>query len=130
RVAALRRELAKRRQRGVAHLSTIVEETLGVSGAQLITNFGRDDYEIGRFSGVSDDYRRIRIRESMVGRWFFMTIQTFWAAVPAVVWLVGGHEVISGRFTLGYILAFTAYQNRLLVRINHLLSDHMAVQSQ
>ncbi|TMK18110.1 MAG: ABC transporter ATP-binding protein, partial [Actinobacteria bacterium] len=119
----------KRRQRGVAHLSTIVEETLGVSGAQLIKIFGRDDYEIGRFSGVSDDYRRIRIRESMVGRWFFMTIQTFWAAAPAVVWLVGGHEVISGRFTLGYIIAFTAYQNRLFVPINQLLSVHIDVQS-
>jgi len=129
RVGAIRRELAKRRQRGVAHLSTIVEETLGVSGAQLIKIFGRDDYEIGRFSGVSDDYRRIRIRESMVGRWFFMTIQTFWAAAPAVVWLVGGHEVISGRFTLGYIIAFTAYQNRLFVPINQLLSVHIDVQS-
>ena len=129
RVGAIRRELAKRRQQRIAHMSTIVEETLGVSGAQLIKTFGRDDYEIGRFAGVSEDLRRVRIRESMVGRWFFMTIQTFWAAAPAVVWLVGGHEVIAGTFKLGYVVAFTAYQARLFMPINGLLSVHIDVQS-
>jgi len=129
RVGAIRRELAKRRQRRIAHLSSIVEETLGVSGAHLIKTFGRDEYEISRFAGVSDDYRSVRIRESMVGRWFFMTIQTFWAAAPAIVWLVGGHEVINHTFTIGKIIAFTAYQSRLFVPVNQLLSVHIDVQS-
>ena len=129
RVGAIRRDLAKKRQRRIAHMSTIVEETLGVSGAQLIKTFGRDDYEIGRFSGVSDELRRVRIRESMVGRWFFMTIQTFWAAAPAVVWLVGGHQAINDRFSVGKIIAFTAYQARLFVPINQLLTLHVDVQS-
>ena len=129
RVGAIRRELAKRRQRRIAHLSSIVEETLGVSGAHLIKTFGRDEYEISRFAGVSDDYRAVRIRESMVGRWFFMTIQTFWAAAPAIVWLVGGHEVIHGTFSVGKIIAFTAFQSRLFVPVNQLLSVNIDVQS-
>jgi ATP-binding cassette, subfamily B, bacterial len=129
RVGAIRRELAKRRQRRVASMSSIVEETLGVSGAQLIKTFGRDSYEIDRFSGISDDYRRVRIRESMVGRWFFMTIQTFWAAAPAIVLLVGGHQAITGKFTVGRIMAFTAYQARLFMPINQLLTVHIDVQS-
>jgi ATP-binding cassette, subfamily B, bacterial len=129
RVGKIRRELAKRRQRRVASMSSIVEETLGVSGAQLIKTFGRDAYEIDRFAGVSDDYRRVRVRESMVGRWFFMTIQTFWAAAPAIVLLVGGHQAISGKFSVGRIMAFTAYQARLFMPINQLLTVHIDVQS-
>jgi ATP-binding cassette subfamily B protein len=129
RVGAIRRELAKRRQTRVAYLSSIVEETLGVSGAQLIKTFGRDEYEIGRFAGVSDDLRRVRIRESMVGRWFFMTIQTFWSAAPAIVYLVGGHQAIAGHFTVGKIIAFTAFQARLFVPVNQILSIHIDVQS-
>ena len=129
RVGAIRRELAKRRQVHIAHLSSIVGETLGVSGAQLIKTFGRDAYEIDRFSGVSDDYRQVRIRESMIGRWFFMTIQTFWSAAPAIVWLVGGHQAIAGKFSVGHIIAFTAYQARLFLPVNQLLSLHIDIQS-
>jgi ATP-binding cassette subfamily B protein len=129
RVGKIRRELARRRQRRVARMSSIADETLGVSGAQLIKTFGRDDYEIDRFSGVSDELRQVRIRESMVGRWFFMTIQTFWAAAPTIVWLVGGHQVINHRFTVGKIIAFTAYQARLFMPVNNLLSVHIDVQS-
>jgi ATP-binding cassette subfamily B protein len=129
RVGKIRRELAMRRQSRVASMSSIVEETLGVSGAQLIKTFGRDTYEIERFAGVSDEYRRVRVRESMVGRWFFMTIQTFWAAAPAVVLLVGGHQAISGKFSVGRIMAFTAYQARLFMPINQLLTVHIDVQA-
>ncbi len=129
RVGVIRRELAKRRQRRVAAMSNIVSETLGVSGAQLIKTFGRDAYEIERFGGVSDDLRQVQIRESMVGRWFFMTIQTFWAAAPAVVWLIGGHQVITDALTLGDVIAFTALQNRLFIPINQLLTVHIEVQS-
>ncbi len=129
RVGKIRRELAKRRQRRVAALSGIVTETLGVSGAQLIKTFGRDAYEIGRFAGVSDDLRQVQIRESMVGRWFFMTIQTFWSAAPAVVWLIGGHQVIDGSLSLGDIIAFTALQGRLFLPINQILTVHIEVQS-
>ena len=130
-VGAIRRELARRRQSRIAHMSTIVGETLGVSGAQLIKTFGRDAYEIDRFAGVSDEYRQVRIRESMIGRWFFMTIQTFWSAAPAIVWLVGGHQVINDpeNFTVGRIIAFTAFQARLFLPINQLLSLHIDVQS-
>jgi ATP-binding cassette subfamily B protein len=129
RVGSIRRELAKRRQSRIAHMSTIVGETLGVSGAQLIKTFGRDAYEIDRFAGVSDEYRQVRIRESMIGRWFFMTIQTFWSAAPAIVWLVGGHQAIGGDFSVGKIIAFTAYQARLFLPINQLLSLHIDIQS-
>ena len=129
RVGKIRRELAKRRQRRVAALSGIVTETLGVSGAQLIKTFGRDAYEIDRFAGVSDDLRQVQIRESMVGRWFFMTIQTFWAAAPAVVWLVGGHQVITGTLSIGDVIAFTALQSRMFLPINQILTVHIEVQS-
>ncbi len=129
RVGKIRRELAKNRQRRVAKLSSIVEETLGVSGAHLIKTFGRDAYEIDRFAGVSDELRRVRMRESMIGRWFFMTIQTFWSAAPAVVWLVGGLQVIDNEFSVGRIIAFTAFQARLLAPINQLLGVHVDVQA-
>jgi ATP-binding cassette, subfamily B, bacterial len=58
-----------------------------------------------------------------------MTIQTFWAAAPTIVWLVGGHQVIAGTFTVGKIIAFTAFQARLFMPVNNLLSVHIDVQS-
>ena len=129
RVGAVRRELAKRRQRRIAELSSLVQETLGVSGAQLIKTFGRDEFEIERFAGASGELRELRVRELMVGRWFFMTIQTFWAAAPALVFLIGGFQAINNNFTIGSIIAFTAYQARLFLPINQLLTVHIDVQS-
>ena len=58
-----------------------------------------------------------------------MTIQTFWAAAPAVVWLIGGHEVISDTLTIGEVIAFTALQSRLFLPINQILTVHIEVQS-
>lgn len=129
RVGRIRRELAGRRQVRVARLSTLVEETLGVSGVQLIKTFGRDAHEIERFRSENRQLMEVHVRESMVGRWFFMVIQTFWSAAPAVVWLVGGHSAIGGAFSVGSIFAFTALQSRLFMPINQLLTVHIEVQA-
>ncbi|GAC1409911.1 MAG: ABC transporter ATP-binding protein [Actinomycetota bacterium] len=122
RVGMLRRELARRRQERLAKLSSLVEETLGVSGAMLVKMFGRDAYEEYRFNNETKDLMRIAIRESVLGRWFFLTIQTFWLAAPAIVWLIGGRRAIAGAFSIGSIVAFTALQSRLFIPVTQLLS--------
>jgi ATP-binding cassette subfamily B protein len=129
RVGTIRRELATARQERVAQLSSMAQETLGVSGALLVRTFGRDEHEIRRFAGASEELRRVSVRESMVGRWFFMTIQVFWAIAPAVVLLVGGHRAVAGTLTIGDVMAFTALQNRLFAPINQLLGVHVDVQA-
>jgi ATP-binding cassette subfamily B protein len=129
RVGRIRRALAARRQARIAGLSAVVEETLGVSGVALIKTFGRDRYEIDRFAGESRQLMDVYIKESMVGRWFFMVIQTFWTAAPALVWLIGGHQVINGVFSVGGIVAFTAFQSRLFMPVNQLLTVHIEIQA-
>ncbi|MBI4730197.1 MAG: ABC transporter ATP-binding protein [Acidobacteria bacterium] len=136
RVGRIRRDLARRRQQRVARMSSLVEETLGVSGALLVKTFGRDRYEIDRFSDENRQLMGIQIRESMVGRWFFMIIQVFWSAAPALVWFYGGHRAISdaaseasNAFTVGSVVAFTALQTRMFMPVNQLLTVHVDVQA-
>ncbi|MBV8642650.1 MAG: ATP-binding cassette domain-containing protein, partial [Candidatus Eremiobacteraeota bacterium] len=50
---------------------------------------------------------------AMVGRWFIAAITAMVIIGPAVVWLAGGWLAITGGVTVGTIVAFVAYLNRL-----------------
>lgn len=125
RVGRIRRLLSREAQERVADLSSQVQETLGVSGALLVRTFGRERVESQRFGERSQELMDVRIRQSLVGRWFFMFLGVTSAAAPALVYWFGGHQVIGGTMTLGAVLAFIAYQGRLFGPVSSLLNIHV-----
>lgn len=48
---------------------------------------------------------------------------------PALIYLVGGHEAIAGRLTVGTIVAFVAYLGRLYGPASALVNAHVEVMS-
>ena len=83
-------------------MTTILEETLSVSGMLLTKAFGRQAHEIDTFQARKQRPDRLQIREQMIGRWFFMIIGTFFSITPALVYLVAGREIINGgTMTIG-----------------------------
>jgi ATP-binding cassette subfamily B protein len=129
RAGRVRRALSQEAQQRTADLSSQVQETLGVSGALLVRAFGREDAETERFRERSQELMNVRVRQSLVGRWFFMFLGVFSAAAPALVYWYGGHQIIGGAATLGGVLAFIAYQGRLFGPVNALLSIHVDLSS-
>ena len=131
RVGDERRRITAARQRKLAGMSAIVEESLSVSGILLGRTMGRAPALIGSFTGESRELVDLEIRASMAGRWRQATIQIVMAAMPAVIYWVaglataGGHSLVS----IGTLVAFTTLQTSLLRPAVQLLSTGVDMQS-
>jgi len=131
RVGRARREVAAVTQKSMADLSAITEETLSVSGILLSKAFGRQRHETDRFRRENERLAGLQIRQQMIGRSFFATIQIFFSITPALVYLVAGFVIQggSGGLTPGDIVAFTTLQSRLFFPIGQMLQVSVEVQS-
>jgi ATP-binding cassette subfamily B protein len=113
RIGGRLRSLRRRSMVLNAEMNSTMNETLNVSGALLVKLFGREQYELERFSRDAEGVRDIGIQQAVVMRWFFMLLGVVSAIGTAVVYLVGGHLVLAGTFTIGTIVAFAAYLGQL-----------------
>jgi ATP-binding cassette subfamily B protein len=128
RVGKSRRALQSVAQQSLADLTAITQETLSVSGILLAKVFGRQRYEITRFTKENQRFTQIQLRQRMTGRYFFALVGTFFSVTPFLVYLVAGLFQHSG-LTPGLIVAFTTLQARLFFPIGQMLSITTDVQS-
>jgi ATP-binding cassette subfamily B protein len=140
-VGKARQEVARRTQRTYADMTAITEETLSVSGILLSKAFGRQRYEIDRFSRENETLTGSLIRQQMIGRSFGAMVQAFFSAMPAFTYLVAGivlhnshltaAQIAQGKgvISAGTIVAFTTLQSRLFFPIGSMLQVSVEVQS-
>jgi ATP-binding cassette subfamily B protein len=131
RVGAQRRKITTQRQGTLADMSTLVEESLSVSGMLLGKTMGRSDELADRFEGESLGLADLEVRRQMAGRWVMASIQTTFSVMPAAVYWFGGIAIASGSsaISIGTLVAFTTLQTRLFFPITQLLSVGIDVQT-
>ena len=86
RVGDRRRRVAKDKQGTLADLSTLVEESLSVSGVLLAKTMGQGGELTDRFRDESRLLADLEVRQRMTGRWVMASMQTSFAVMPAVVY--------------------------------------------
>jgi ATP-binding cassette subfamily B protein len=130
RVGKVRRRLSTLTQESLAEVSAITEESLSVSGILLSKTFGQQRASIDRFSAESERLGDLQIRQQMIGRWFFALIGTFFAIMPALVYLLAGSLIIGGdaRISIGTIVAFTTLQSRIFFPLGQMLNVQIEIQ--
>ena len=131
RVGAERRRITTTRQRTLADISTLVEESLSVSGILLGKTMGRSPELTERFRDQSGKLARLEVQQRMTGRWVMASIQTTFAVMPALVYWFGGWSFAhgGGTISIGTLVAFTTLQTRLFFPIGQLLSVGIDVQT-
>lgn len=94
-------------QQKLGALNTIVQENL--AGVQVVKAFVREQYEVGRFQQYNDDYMRQHIT---VGRLMAVALPALTIltnlGIVAVIWF-GGRDAITGRLSVGELIAFNNY---------------------
>src|SRR6059036_220822 len=90
RVGKERRRIAKSTQESLADISSIVQESLSVSGILLGKTMGRGDDLADRFTAESRELADLEVRQRMAGRWVMASIQTSFSVMPAAVYWLGG----------------------------------------
>ena len=131
RIGQKRRALTSTMQGTLADISTLVEESLSVSGVLLAKTMGQTDELTDRFVAESRLLADLEQRSRMAGRWVMGSIQATFAVMPALMYGVAGYLVSSGgpTISIGTLVAFTTLQTRLFFPVSSLLSVQTDVQS-
>ncbi len=131
RVGNERRRIAKTTQETLADISSLVQESLSVSGILLGKTMGRSNELADRFEADSRRLADLEVRQRMAGRWVMASIQTSFAVMPAAVYWFGGLALAGGSdaVSLPLLVAFTTLQTRLFFPVGSLLGVGLDVQT-
>jgi ATP-binding cassette, subfamily B, bacterial len=131
RVGRERQRIQSVRQSRLADMSTLVEESLSVSGILLGKTMGRSRELATRFRSESGQLADLEVRARMAGRWRMASVQMSFAIMPAAVYWFGGYALTHGDHSLsiGTVVAFTTLQTRLLFPMQSLLGVMPEVQT-
>jgi ATP-binding cassette subfamily B protein len=131
RVGNERRRIAKTTQETLADISSLVQESLSVSGILLGKTMGRGNELADRFEDESRQLADLEVRQRMAGRWVMASIQTSFAIMPAAVYWFGGFALANGSHAVSIplLVAFTTLQTRLFFPVGSLLGVSLDVQT-
>jgi ATP-binding cassette, subfamily B, bacterial len=131
RVGNERRRIQAVRQGRLADMSTLVEESLSVSGILLGKTMGRSQELVERFSSESSELADLEVQARMAGRWRMSSVQMSFAIMPAAVYWFAGYTIAHGHslISIGTVVAFTTLQTRLLFPMQQLLGVGLEVQT-
>jgi ATP-binding cassette, subfamily B, bacterial len=131
RVGRERKRITAERQGRLADMSSLVEESLSVSGILLGKTMGRAPELADRFTRESADLADLEVRSRMAGRWRMASVQMTFSIMPALVYWFAGQSIASGgsAVSIGTVVAFTTLQTRLFFPLQSLLSVGIDVQT-
>jgi ATP-binding cassette, subfamily B, bacterial len=131
RVGTERKKITSERQGRLADMSSLVEESLSVSGILLGKTMGRAPELADRFQAESAELADLEVRSRMAGRWRMSSVQMSFAVMPALVYWFAGQSIAHGgaAISIGTVVAFTTLQTRLLFPILQLLNVGLDMQT-
>jgi ATP-binding cassette subfamily B protein len=131
RVGRERKRIVAERQGRLADMSSLVEESLSVSGILLGKTMGRAPELADRFTRESADLADLEVRSRMAGRWRMASVQMTFSIMPALVYWFAGESIAhgGGAISIGTVVAFTTLQTRLFFPLQSLLSVGIDVQT-
>jgi ATP-binding cassette, subfamily B, bacterial len=131
RVGRERKRITTERQGRLADMSSLVEESLSVSGILLGKTMGRAPELAQRFERESAQLADLEVRSRMAGRWRMASVQMAFSVMPALVYWFAGQSLASGAaaISIGTLVAFTTLQTRLFFPLQSLLSVGLDIQT-
>ncbi len=131
RVGRERKRITAERQGRLADMSSLVEESLSVSGILLGKTMGRAPELAERFTRESADLADLEVRSRMAGRWRMASVQMAFSIMPALVYWFAGYSIAQGGavISIGTVVAFTTLQTRLFFPMQSLLSVGIDIQT-
>jgi ATP-binding cassette subfamily B protein len=131
RVGRERKRITGERQGRLADMSSLVEESLSVSGILLGKTMGRSPELADRFEAESAELADLEVRSRMAGRWRMSSVQMTFAIMPALVYWFAGQSIATGgdAISIGTVVAFTTLQTRLLFPVLSLLNVGIDMQT-
>jgi ATP-binding cassette subfamily B protein len=109
-----------------ADLSSVLLESL--HGMKWIKTAGAEEYEAAKLAGRNRDYIASLLRYQVVSAFAHGLPAAFLSVTTLVLLLYGGYQVIAGGMTLGALVAFAAYQGRVLNPLQNVIGLYLGLQ--
>ncbi len=130
-VGGMRRRITTDRQERMADMSSMVAESLSVSGIMLTKTMGRSTELSQRFSASSAELADLEVRSAMTGRWRQSSIGIIISVLPAAIYLAAAFTVADAvtPLSIGTLVAFTTLQGQLFRPMMQLLATGVDMQA-
>ena len=124
-VGKYRWKIAMDSQERLSELNQLIQETLSISGATLMKIFTKEKDSYKQFESTNKKVINLQIKETLAGRWFFMTMSIFTTLGPMLIYLYGGYLFMIDKMSIGEIVAFVALLDRLYRPVTQLSNIHI-----
>ncbi|WP_088008177.1 ABC transporter ATP-binding protein [Indiicoccus explosivorum] len=115
------RELTRRRSEALAGVQSYLHER--VQGMSIIKSFALEDSEQRIFDGANDKFLERAIDHTKWNAKAFAAVNTITDVAPLLVIGYAGYQVITGGLTIGTMVAFVAYIERLYSPLRRLVNS-------
>jgi ATP-binding cassette subfamily B protein len=112
-----------------AKMSSTMTERFNVSGAMLVSLYGKPENESKLFRSRARRVADMGIEVAMLNRLFFISLTSVAAVATAFAYGFGGHLAVSGSISVGTLLALTALLARLYGPLTALSNVRVDVMS-
>jgi len=98
-------------------------------GAKVTKAMVQEERSLGEFDSVNEANMRAQISAEIAANSFEAVVGFFTAFISAIIWFVGGLQVISVARSLGDLVAFTQYSTNLLDPVENISTFYGEIQS-
>jgi len=111
----------------LAKLNATLQENL--SGVRVIKIFNRERESLKTFDLINEEYLKINLKQVFLMSYFRPAIEIISSLGIALVLYYGGGDVISGKISLGILVAFITYVEMFFRPIRQLTESYTLLQS-
>jgi len=115
------RQLTRVRSQALAQVQGYLHER--VSGIPVIRSFAIEDYEQKRFNKENQNFLDKAIDHTSWNAKTFSVVNTITDIAPLIVIFYAGYQVIQGQLTIGTMVAFIGYIDRLYNPLRRLINS-------
>ncbi len=103
-------------------LNSIINDSL--LGVRVVKAFGKEQSEVDRFEGATQDLYDVRVREGLMSARIFPLLNYLMTIGGLFVWGLGGWQVLEGHMSFGTLMTFVGYIGMLYAPINFMIRTY------
>lgn len=128
-VGKVRHKIMTEAQAKRSDLHAFVQDNMSINGFLMRRIFGHLANERARYHQLSLEFGRLQMKRMLVWRWFALTLSLVTILGPVAIYWYGGALAIQGALTVGTIVAFVQYLQRIYGPMSALSTVHVEVMA-
>jgi subfamily B ATP-binding cassette protein MsbA len=110
----------------MGEMSSLAEEA--ISGVRVVKACCGEDFEVSKYRANSEELLRGRVRLAKLSSLYSSSVEICIFAGTVIVIAIGAPRVLAGTFTIGALVAYLSYVNKLYSPVKKLSKINLSIQ--